>query len=214
MDKFQIVFENDDFLVVDKKKGLITHGSVDKSRENLFDLLKEHYKKINKDVFLLHRLDKDTSGLMLFSLNEQKNKELQKIIEDKKLTKIYLAKVLGNPNWKEVTLLKDYLKKAKVKGIEKQTVVQKGGEVALANALSLAPQIVEIELKTGRMHQIRIQLSSRGFPIVGDSLYGETPNINQDLHLHSSYLSFFFEGRVYEFLSPPEFFKDYKRKTL
>ncbi len=211
MDKFKIVFENDEFAVVNKSKGIITHGSVDKNRENLFDLLKAHYKKFNKDIFLLHRLDKDTSGLMLFSLNEKRNKELQTLIEEKELKKIYLAKVVGIPSWFESTLLKDYLKKVKVKGIEKQTVVQKGGDVALLNVKNLADNIVEIELKTGRMHQIRIQLSSRGYPIVGDPLYGDIGEHSEGLHLHSTYLSFNFLGRVYEFLSPPEFFKEYKR---
>lgn len=208
---FQIIFENDDFCVVNKKKGLITHATLDKSRENLFDLLKDHYLKVNKEVFLLHRLDKETSGLILFSLNADKNKSLQELIEEKSLQKIYVAKVNGDPNWAEEILLKDYVKKVTVKGIERQSIVFKGGDVALSMARSLATSIVEVTLKTGRMHQIRIQLSSRGFPIVGDSLYGGSIEKVKGMCLHSAYLSFSFEGKLYEFLSPPEFYKGYRR---
>lgn len=208
---FQIIFENDDFCVVNKKKGLITHATLDKSRENLFDLLKDHYLKVNKEVFLLHRLDKETSGLMLFSLNEQKNKELQKLIENKLLQKTYLAKVIGTPDWSDEIVLKDFLKKIKEKGIDKQSVVMKGGEVALSRAKVITPNIVQVTLMTGRMHQIRIQLSSRGFPIVGDSLYGGSIEKVKGMCLHSAYLSFSFEGKLYEFLSPPEFYKGYRR---
>lgn len=205
--KFQIVFENDDFCVVNKEKGLITHGTLDKTRTNLFDLLKLHYQKFNKEVFLLHRLDKDTSGLMLFSLNIDKNKELQQMIQDKKMQKTYLAKTHGTPPWNEETILKDYLKKTKVKGIEKMVVVEKGGDVALARAKTLAPQIVQITLMTGRMHQIRIQLSSRGFPILGDEFYGGPKG---EICLHSSYLKFSFQNQEFEFTSEPSFFTDYK----
>lgn len=130
--KFQIIFENDDFCVVNKPKGLITHGTLDKSRENLFALLKEHYQKLNKEIFLLHRLDKETSGLMLFSLNANRNKELQQLIEDKGLQKTYVAKTEKTPPWTEEIVLKDYVKKIKVKGMDKMQVVEKGGRCCLS----------------------------------------------------------------------------------
>lgn len=205
--KFQIVFENDDFCVVNKSKGLITHGTLDKSRENLFDLLKEHYQKLNKEIFLLHRLDKETSGLMLFSLNANRNKELQQLIEDKGLQKTYVAKTEKTPPWIEEIVLKDYVKKIKVKGMDKMQVVEKGGEVALAKAKTLSPQIVQVTLMTGRMHQIRVQLSHRGFPILGDEFYG---GLKGELCLHSAYLKFSFQNQDYEFLSAPDFYATYQ----
>lgn len=208
--KFQIVFENNDFCVVNKEKGLITHGTLDKTRTNLFDLLKLHYQKLNKEVFLLHRLDKETSGLMLFSLNADKNKDLQKMIQEKTMQKTYLAKTQGSPAWNEEIILKDYLKKVKVKGVEKMEVVEKGGDVALARAKMLAPQIVQVTLMTGRMHQIRVQLSSRGVPILGDEFYGGPKG---ELCLHSSYLKFTFQNQEFEFTSAPSFFPDYQFKS-
>lgn len=207
MQKFEILFENDDFCIVNKPKGLITHASLDKSRDNLFDQLKKHYQSTNKEVSLLHRLDKETSGLILFSLNPGKNKLLQQLIEKKELQKTYVAQVHGNPSWTEETVLKDYVKKVKTNGMEKMVVVSTGGDVALAKAKSLAPTIVQVTLVTGRMHQIRLQLASRGFPILGDELYGKAEKLAEGMHLHSAYLGFNFEGKMYSFLSPPVFFK-------
>ncbi len=185
----EIVSLHPDFVVVSKPQGLVVHASLDKNRENLFDLLKVKFP--TREVSLLHRLDKDTSGLILFSLNSDKNKVFQKLLEERKIQKTYVAKVKGITEWHEEILLKDYLKKEKIKGIEKMSVVQKGGDVALAYAKTLAPHIVQVTLETGRMHQIRVQLASRGHPIIGDSLYGAD---HGKLHLHSSFLSFDFEG--------------------
>ncbi len=205
--KLEIIFTHDDFVIVNKPQGLIVHSTVDKTRDNLYDQLKVLYPK--NEVSILHRLDKDTSGLMLFSLNSEKNKIFQKLFEERKSQKTYVANVKVITHFEEETLLKDYLKKEKIGGIEKMIVVQKGGDVALSHAINLAPHIVQITLQTGRMHQIRVQLASRGHPILGDSLYGVDKG---NLHLHSSFLSFEYEGKHFEFVSAPSFYPEFKVK--
>ncbi len=236
-------FVHEDFIIVDKPSNLIVHSTVDKQRVNLFDILKTMFP--SRKVSILHRLDKETSGLMLFSLNPNKNTIFQKMFDDRSIRKIYWAEVVGESQFVEQTLLKNYLEIQRVKGIDKSIVVSKNGKIALSKAKNLqcivsqdkninsTRSLVEVELVTGRMHQIRAQLAHHNLPIVHDILYGKNlddtllPSIKKNsnrnlldqdiepnlrLHLHSYRLIFSFEGQNFDFQSFPFFSKKFFQK--
>jgi RluA family pseudouridine synthase len=191
--QIEILYQNSDFIVVNKPAGLITHAVVDKSRENLFDIIKEKFK--GQYVGLLHRLDKDTSGALLLSLNPDVNLQLQQMLEGREIKKTYTAIVCGPWTPKTFTL-EDFLKKERIKGIDKMVKVNAGGQKTITfinETTSLKDStILSMTLETGRMHQLRVQTALRRHPVMGDEIYGDTgfdkKHQIQRLYLHASTL--------------------------
>lgn len=208
MSNIVTLYENDDFLVVDKPSGLVVHATLDKDRENLYDLLKEKYS----DLSLIHRLDKDTSGAILFSKKKSANNEIQKIFDERLIKKSYIAIVHGE--WKDPEgKLEDFIKKEKIKGLELMVKVSKGGQKAITyfevveikNNFSL----IKFTLETGRMHQIRVQSALRNHPLLGDGLYGKKDRAER-LYLHSHILEFVYKNQLIKVESRiPDAFKQY-----
>jgi RluA family pseudouridine synthase len=168
----EIVYEDHHFLIVNKPAGMVVHATLDKKRENLYDLLKMKYPYLG----LIHRLDKDTSGVILFSKNTEINSYIQKEFETHRLEKKYWAIVHGN--WIIDQKLEMFLKK--VKNNKKQDImikVDKGGDKSISQVKTISSNekysLLEFTLLTGRMHQIRAQAKSMGHPILGDQLYGD-----------------------------------------
>lgn len=193
MKSVPVLFEDSNFLIVNKPAGLIVHATVDKSRENLFDILRETYPELS----ILHRLDKDTSGAMLFSKKPEINKDIQAIFDERSIQKTYLALVHGE--WAEDKgVMEDFLKKEKIKNKEKMVKVLKGGQKAITYFEKISTKnnvtLMRFTLETGRMHQIRVQSALRGHPLLGDTFYGKADGA-QRLFLHSHYLEFQFEGQ-------------------
>ena len=91
--KYTVVFENDNFVAINKPSGLLTIPDRDQSEKSLKEYLSEKYGSI----FTVHRLDKDTSGMVLFAKNESTHKYLSKLFEDRKVEKYYLGIVIGQP---------------------------------------------------------------------------------------------------------------------
>jgi len=168
-----ILFQNSDYIVVDKPSGIPVHATVDKSRENVLSMLKDQLGIT--ELYLAHRLDKDTSGCLVLGLNQNSQIHISKIFEAREITKRYVCLVEGEGFEKE-TLLEDFLKAKKLQGRELMSVVRSGGIKAVSICRLLKSNknysLLEIEIKTGRMHQIRVQLASRGHAIVGDNFYG------------------------------------------
>lgn len=197
--KIETLYEDENFLIVNKPAGLVVHSTLDKSRENLFDLLKKQYP----ELYLSHRLDKDTSGAILFTKNESVNKFVEVGFRTHTFKKVYQTIVHGE--WKFQGELSSFLKKVKnSRGHEVMEIVTKGGVKALSIVKSIKSNqqysLMEFELKTGRMHQIRIQCKGNGHPIVGDTIYG---NEKMDrMFLHSKELSFEYEGKQIKAIAP------------
>lgn len=208
MKSITVLFEDSNFLIVNKPAGLIVHATVDKSRENLFDILKETYPELS----ILHRLDKDTSGAMLFSKNPEINKDIQAIFDERSIQKTYLALVHGE--WKEEKgVMEDFLKKEKIKNKEKMVKVLKGGQKAITyfEKITFKNNVTQMRftLETGRMHQIRVQSALRQHPLLGDNFYGK-PDSAERLFLHSHYLEFDYQGKKISVTAEvPEEFKRY-----
>jgi 23S rRNA pseudouridine1911/1915/1917 synthase len=168
--KYDIIFENDYFIAVNKPSGLLTIPDREQTEKSLKEYLIDKYK----NIFVVHRLDKDTSGLVLFAKNEITHKYLCKIFEDRKVEKYYLGIVMGSlPEEKGVidAPITDHLTR---KGI--MTVHRSGKESQTGyEVLDTTPyfSLVSFQLFTGRTHQIRVHCKNIGNPLACDSLYGD-----------------------------------------
>lgn len=194
-----IVFEDNHLLVIEKPSGLLAQGD-HTGDPNVFDLLKEYIKiKYNKpgNVYLgsVHRLDRPVSGLMLFAKSSKAAARLQKMMESGEIHKKYLAICEGHPEKDEAHLehylLKDEkVNKTRVYDLPRPNAKKSGLKYRLlANIHSRS--LIEIELVTGRSHQIRAQMAYIGCPIFGDYKYGKLRQGQEsDLALYAYSLSF------------------------
>ncbi|PKA15535.1 RluA family pseudouridine synthase [Leptospira haakeii] len=164
-------YEKGFLLAVEKPAGIPVHATFDPNRPNLEDLVRQQEKE--PDLRLLHRLDRDTSGILLFCKEPSKNKEADNILADSEKT--YLAVCVGIPKEKEFRVecfLKD--------GKGKVSSVRSGGKKAITDftLLSYSKEknlsLIAAKLITGRRHQIRFHLSSIGTPILGDETYDDS----------------------------------------
>lgn len=199
-----IVFENKHYIALNKKSGWLVHATLDKSRSNLFDALKSFLQQRDKlpeaPYLSLHqRLDRDTSGVIIFGKTLESNKVLSDIFSNHKCTKKYVA-ICQRTEKIENGTIDNYLKKIKTAGIEHMIEVQSGGQRAITNYQYLSDldqnlALYEFEILTGRMHQIRIHAKLLKIPLLGDDLYGDK-KLNEfynshSVKLHCQELSFF-----------------------
>ncbi len=183
----RILHDAGDFIVVDKPAGLPTHPGTGHS-DCLTARLSALFPEAPFAPTPAHRLDKDTSGLIAVALTYADLIRLQEALRTRQADKRYLAWVAGSWPRGEPVLLEDLLEKQGRPGQEKMAVGS--GKAAAARVLGLTQNtihgqdfsLVEVELLTGRTHQIRTQLSSRGHPIVGDGKYGGPPGPGLLLH--------------------------------
>lgn len=185
MKKLKIIYEDKFLIVVYKKAGLLTISRDNKRDLNLYDEVKSYLKKQNpkNKVFIVHRLDKDTSGLVLFAKSESVKLSLQSNWD--KVVRKYYALVEGIPLKKEDTLV-NYLYEKK----NYEVVVSNKGKKAITEYKVLSSKknsLLDILIRTGRKNQIRVQLAYIGNPIVGDKTYGHK---NKRMYLEAYYLEF------------------------
>ena len=190
----KVIYEDNHLLVVEKPVNILSQGD-DTNDKDMVNLLKQYIKeKYNKpgNVFigLVHRLDRPVGGVMVFAKTSKAASRLSEQIRNKTFKKTYRAVIHGTMD-KEESILKDYLYKNKktnmVSVVNKNHKEAKNAELSYKtldtkNRLSL----VEIDLKTGRPHQIRVQFSSRKHPLFGDQRYGKDVNkVGQQISLWS-----------------------------
>ena len=181
----KIIYEDKDIIVVDKPYNLLT---ISNGKEiSLYNLVSEYVKKNNKNnkIFIVHRLDKDTSGLVVFAKNIKTKKYLQDNWD--KVERRYLALVSGITKKSEI--LKNYLKENK----NHYVYVSNTGVLAITEYTKIKEinnnSLLDINIKTGKKNQIRVQLSNIGHPILGDKKYGS--NNYKRLCLHAYKLVLF-----------------------
>ncbi len=194
----QVLHEDNHLIIVNKRASDIVQG--DKTGDKpLSDVVKEYIKdKYNKpgNVFLgtVHRLDRPTSGIVIFARTSKALERLNKMLRKKTIKKTYWAVVKNNPK-KESDTLTNYLKKNTKNN--KSTVYTKeieGSKKAILHYETIKKldsyTLLEIDLETGRHHQIRTQLSFIGSPIKGDLKYGAPSNKDASIHLHARKIEF------------------------
>lgn len=192
-DKLNIIYEDKMFLVVNKPSGLLTISTQKEKEKTLFHKVFEYIKKKNKNnkIFILHRLDKDTSGIVMFCKDQKLKFLIQNNWDNLVKLRQYVAIVEGIPN-KEKDSLKAWIKESST--LKTYSTNKKSGRLAITNYMVVTSQngysLLEIEIKTGRKNQIRVQLSDAKMPIIGDKKYGSKKNPINRLGLHANKLIF------------------------
>ena len=192
-----VLYEDNHVLLVNKPAGIPTQPS-DHSSESLEDRAKAWIKiQRNKpgNVYLhaVHRLDRVVSGVVLFACTDKALSRLNAQARDRKMLKLYHAVVQPGPK-KDSGQLRNFLKHGHLKALIASGTDKEAKEALLRyRVLSRSGNqaLLEVDLETGRYHQIRIQLSTAGFPIVGDGLYGGTGHLaGGGIALHHAILEF------------------------
>ena len=188
-----IIYEDNHLLVVEKPINIPTQEDNTKDKD-LLTILKEDIKeKYNKpgNVYLglVHRLDRPVGGIMVFARTSKAASRLSEQVRNKTFKKTYNAVVIGNIN--KEGKLKDYLLKDEKKNIVK---VDKNGKDAILNFKKLDFEnnmsLIEINLETGRSHQIRVQMSHYGYPLFGDQKYNKTSKVGEQIALFAKKIEF------------------------
>lgn len=165
-----IVFENEAFVALNKPAGLLSIPDREQSEKSLKELLQEKYGTI----YTVHRLDKDTSGLIIFAKNEQTHKYFSKLFEERKIEKFYIGIVLGCPAQVNGLIDAPIAEHLTQKGL--MTVHRNGKPSSTSYEVLEAHKqfsLVSFQLHTGRTHQIRVHAKNIGHPLACDPLYGD-----------------------------------------
>ena len=196
----KIFYEDNHIIVAYKPKGILSQAD-GSGKKDMLTLLKEYIKvKYNKpgNVYLglVHRLDTNTSGIMVFARTSKGASRLSESVRNHELKKKYIATVEGIINNKDYIELESFILKNE---LERKSYIDKNGQQAILRYRLLSNykignqdlSDIEIDLKTGRFHQIRCQMASIGHPLYGDRKYGSKNNIDEnDFPLEAYYLSF------------------------
>ena len=165
-------------------------------------------KQLGGEIFPIHRLDKNVGGVMVFARTKQAAANLSKAIQEGTMVKEYVAMVHGTPpetgDWEDL-LWKDS-KKNKVFVVKRQRGGVKKARLEFKRLSEGETSLVRIRLHTGRSHQIRVQFSSRGFPLVGDHKYGSRDEKTEPM-LFSCRITFPYRGENLVFEKLPEWAK-------
>ena len=157
------------------------------------------------EIYPVHRLDKNVSGVMVFARTQAAAASLSKAIQEGNLIKEYVALVHGNPpesgDWEDL-LWKD-CRKNKVFVVKRMRGGVKKARLEFTRLASGEESLVRVRLHTGRSHQIRVQFASRGYPLVGDHKYGARDNVPAPM-LYSCKLTFPHKGKLLEFEKLPD----------
>ena len=205
-----IIYEDDDLIVVNKPCGLLTEATLNEKEKTAFFLMKEYLKKKNQKIYLVHRLDQYTSGILMFVKDKKLYDALTNSWNEVVNERGYVAIVEGVPKSKRGTI-KNYL--AESKSQEVYISNKNEGKLAITHYREIMSNrrysMLEVNLETGRKNQIRVHLSSLHHPIAGDKKYGSTSNPIKRLALHHHRFAFVhpLNKREYKFTckTPKEF---------
>lgn len=182
-----IIYEDKDIIVINKPFGLLTVATEKEKNKTAYHLVMEYLKKKNKNnrIFIIHRLDKDTSGIIMFAKNERAKHLYQDNWNDIVKKRCYYAVIDGKMENKEGTI-KSYLKE---NGNMVYSVKDRSGKLAITEYKVLKERknisLLDINLKTGRKNQIRVHMKENKTPILGDLKYGEKSKLINRLALHA-----------------------------
>ncbi|MBP3399109.1 MAG: RNA pseudouridine synthase [Erysipelotrichaceae bacterium] len=191
----ELLYTDKDIVVCIKPVGMDSESQVPEALKQL----------LGKEIFTVHRLDLNVGGVMVYARNKQSAAALSKSIQEGSMIKEYVAMVHGIPpkngDWEDL-LWKD-AKKNKVFVVKRMRGGVKPARLEYQCLSEGVHSLVHIRLHTGRSHQIRVQFSSRGYPLVGDHKYGSIDNRTEPM-LYSCRITFPFKGKKYCFESYPD----------
>ena len=224
--KIDIVYEDSDIAVINKQAGLVVHPAHGHYSGTLVNAILYHIKDlsgINGEIRpgIVHRLDKDTSGLIVIAKNDKVHTALTEMFQEKKIRKTYLAILKGKLNKIEGRVVTQIGRDKNDR--KKMTVIddEAKGKNAITNYRVISQNnlftLVKVNIETGRTHQIRVHMRHLGYPILGDSVYGRKDNEKRQM-LHAYKLEFLHPvtGHQMEFTGeiPEDFQKALKKSDL
>lgn len=196
--KIDIIFEDKDIAIINKQAGLVVHPAQGHYSETLVNAILYHIKDlsgINGEMRpgIVHRLDKDTSGLIIIAKNDKAHLELTNMFQNKEIKKTYLAIVKGKINKKKGRIAtqigRDRNDRKKMAVLDSLTQ----GKNAITNYRVIDQNekfsLLKVDIETGRTHQIRVHMKYMGYPILGDAVYGR-PDSEKRQMLHAYKLEF------------------------
>lgn len=189
-----IIYEDDDVLVVEKENGILSVATDNEREKTAYKMLKDYLKSKNpkNKIFVVHRLDRDTSGIMIFAKNEKAQDILQTTWNDSVKERTYVALVEGAVQ-KESDTIVSYLKENRA-FVTYSSQDPKEGKKAVSHYKVLKKNrnysLLEVNIETGRKNQIRVHMQDLGHSVVGDKKYGSTKNPINRLGLHASTIVF------------------------
>ena len=193
----EIVYEDKDLVIINKDAGVIVHPAQGYYTGTLVNAVLYHIKDLStiNGVIrpgIVHRLDKDTSGLIVIAKNDIAHVKLTDMFKEKTIEKRYVCICKGN--FKSSSGRIETLIGRDPKDRKKMAVVDDNGKIAITNyeVVDSVPgfSLVDVGIETGRTHQIRVHMKSLNHPILGDSVYGNTSEVAKRQMLHSYYLKF------------------------
>lgn len=220
--KVDIIYEDSDLMVINKQSGLVVHPAPGNYQDTLVNaLVSKHDLSNNGDrPGIVHRLDKDTSGLMLVAKNDYTHEKLAKMIQDKEVERYYLALVEGTFNHETGTI--DAPIGRDPKNRERMCVTSLNSKKAITHfkVLKRYPKhtLIECKLETGRTHQIRVHMKYINHPVVNDPVYSKLVSDNDFGQLLHSYKIKFHHPRTKKILEfqvdPPKEFYEILNKVV
>lgn len=191
--RMNIIYEDYELIAVRKPSGLLSIATKKEKEKTLYHLVSDYVKQLDKKnkIFIVNRLDKDTSGIVLFSKSQSLKQKLQDNWNEYAIKREYYAVVDGKIE-KESGTFKSYLKEEE-SGIVHSTKNKNDGKLAITNYKKIKENgnftSLKLSLQTGRKNQIRVHLSENNTPVLGDKKYGCTKNPFKRLALHNSNLT-------------------------
>lgn len=189
-----ILHEDDAIIVIHKDSGVLSMGDRNQAEMTAYRQLTQYVRETNKNnrIFIVHRLDRDTSGVMVYAKTEEIKEALQKDWHDIVKERIYTALVEGEVKDSAGTI-KSWLTESKAMKVHSYNY-DNGGKYAVTHWKKIRGNkefsLLEVELETGRKNQIRVHMESIGHPVAGDKKYGAKRNPLKRLGLHASTLAF------------------------
>jgi 23S rRNA pseudouridine1911/1915/1917 synthase len=190
----EIVFEDPSVIVIEKPAGLLTMSTEKEKSKTAYAELRAYLnsKRPPEKLFIVHRLDREASGLLVFAKSPEAKERLQDQFKDHSAGRRYVAVVEGVVTQNEFTL-RSYLAENKAYRVY-STPNKNDGSLAITHVRVLTRKrkstVLEVRLETGKKHQIRVHLAERRHPIVGDKSYGSVNNPIRRLALHGAHLAF------------------------
>ena len=212
----EILYKNKDFLICVKPQGIPSQSDTT-GDEDMTSFLRAQLTESgeNSDIFVVHRLDRATGGLILYARNKSAAAEFSRLVAEKDgFEKHYTAIVSGKPEnesgnmtdylFKDSAQKKAFMVKSERKGAKLASLDYRVEKTVINDEKTFS--LLKIKLNTGRYHQIRAQLSSRGMPIYADGKYGSREKAPH-FALWASKLAFTYKSKIYEFEKNPDFDK-------